>query len=61
MSLKDLKTLSPEALVAEKKKLLSLQFALRMQKGMGEAIKPHLFKQYRRDIARIETLLNENK
>ena len=61
MSLKDLKTLSPEALVAEKTKLQSLQFALRMQKGMGEAIKPHLFKQYRRDIARIETLLNENK
>ncbi len=61
MSLKDLKTLSPEALVAEKIKLQSQQFALRMQKGMGESIKPHLFKQYRRGIARIETLLNENK
>ncbi len=61
MSLKDLKSLSPEALITEKTKLLRLQFALRMQKGMGEAIKPHLLKQYRRDIARIETLLNENR
>ena len=52
MSLKDLKTLSPEALVAEKTKLQSQQFALRMQKGMGEAIKPHLFKQYRNPIKR---------
>ncbi|MBV53207.1 MAG: 50S ribosomal protein L29 [Coxiellaceae bacterium] len=61
MSLKDLKSLSAEELLVQKDKLLGLQFGLRMQKGMGETIKPHLFKQYRRDIARIETLLNENK
>ena len=61
MSLKDLKSLSAEELLVQKDKLLGLQFGLRMQKGMGESIKPHLFKQYRRDIARIETLLNENK
>ena len=61
MSLKDLKSLSAEELLVQKDKLLGLHFGLRMQKGMGETIKPHLFKQYRRDIARIETLLNENK
>ena len=61
MSLKELKSLSIQELTDEKNKLQSLQFALRMQKGMGESIKPHLFKQYRRNIARIETILNENK
>jgi large subunit ribosomal protein L29 len=59
MSLKELKELSVEGLQAEKTKILSQQFAFRMQKGMGESVKPHLIKQYRRNIARIETILNE--
>ena len=44
------------------KKLLELlkeQLQLRMQKGMGEMPKPHLFKQIRRNIALLKTLLRE--
>ena len=37
------------------------QFNLRMQQGAGEAAKPHLFKNARRDIARIKTVLAEKK
>ena len=33
------------------------QFKLRMQKGAGETIKPHLVKRVRRSIARIKTEL----
>ncbi|MCB1828227.1 MAG: 50S ribosomal protein L29 [Coxiellaceae bacterium] len=35
------------------------QFNLRMQKGMGEAPRPHIFKQVRRDIARIKTIIKQ--
>lgn len=34
------------------------QFNLRMQKGSGQAPRPHLFKLVRRDIARIKTELS---
>jgi large subunit ribosomal protein L29 len=47
-----------------KKKLLVFskdQFKLRMQKGAGQLIKPHLVKQIRRSIAKIKTVLTEKK
>lgn len=36
-------------------------FALRMQRGSGQDVKPHDFKRVRRDIARIKTFLNDKK
>ena len=45
-----------------KQELLELRkehFNLRMQKGMGQTPKPHLYKRVRRDIARVKTILNE--
>lgn len=45
-----------------KEELLNLrkeQFNLRMQQGAGQMTKPHLFKNVRRDIARIKTVLAE--
>lgn len=41
--------------------LLREQFNLRMQKGMGEMPRPHLFEQVRRDIARVKTMINEKE
>ena len=46
-----------------KDELLSLlreQFNLRMQKGSGAAVKPHLFKQVRRQIARVKTRMHQD-
>lgn len=61
MKSKDLR----EKSVAElKKELLELgkeQFNLRMQKGLGEAPRPHFYKKVRRDIARVKTLLKEKE
>ena len=34
-------------------------FNLRMQKGAGQAPKSHLFKQVKRKIARVKTLITE--
>ena len=47
-----------------KEELLNLrkeQFNLRMQQGVGEMSKPHLFKNVRRDIARVKTVLAEKQ
>ncbi|PMB54821.1 50S ribosomal protein L29 [Coxiella endosymbiont of Rhipicephalus microplus] len=47
-----------------KKELLELlkeQFNLRMQKSMGEVSRSHLYKQVRRNIARVKTLLKEKE
>lgn len=41
--------------------LLREQFNLRMQKGTGQLGQPHRMKQVRRDIARIHTVLNEQR
>jgi len=35
------------------------QFNLRMQKGTGQVAKPDQIKKVRRDIARVQTILNE--
>lgn len=41
--------------------LMRQQFKLRMQKGIGEVPSPHLFKQLRRSIARVKTILREKQ
>jgi large subunit ribosomal protein L29 len=55
-------TLNDKSVSSLKEELLSLlreQFNLRMQKGSGAAVKPHLFKQVRRMIARVKTRLHQ--
>jgi len=48
-------------LVEELLNLRKEQFNLRMQRGAGEMSKSHLFKNVRRDIARVKTILAEKK
>jgi len=46
------------------KELVSLrkeQFNLRMAEGSGQMIRPHLFKQARRNIARVKTVITQKK
>lgn len=50
---------SVEELSDELLALLKEQFNLRMQKGAGQAPKPHSFKKVRLAIARIKTILKE--
>lgn len=59
MSASEYRTKSVDELNKEKLELLREQFNMRMQNGTGELAKPHLLKKVRRDIARINTVLNE--
>lgn len=61
MKANELKALTPTALKDELIALLREQFNLRMQRGSGAGVKPHLFKQVRRKIARIKTIMHNMK
>jgi len=60
-SAKDYKEQDEAGLKEELLNLRKEQFNLRMQQGAGQMSKPHLFKNVRRDIARVKTVLAEKK
>ena len=61
MKAKDLRSKTSEELRSEEKSLLREQFNLRMQGVVSEGVKHHLFKQVRRGIARVKTILSERE
>lgn len=61
MKIDKLKAMTTDELKKELIDLLREQFNLRMQKGIGEMPKLHLYKQVRRNIARVKTVINEKE
>jgi large subunit ribosomal protein L29 len=61
MEAKELRAKSPQELTDELLKLRREQFALRMQRATGQAVKPDQFGKVRRNIARVKTVLQEIK
>jgi large subunit ribosomal protein L29 len=59
MKAADIRKKSVQELTAELMALLKEQFNLRIQRGIGQAPKSHLFSQVRKNIARIKTILKE--
>ncbi|MFT7388855.1 MAG: large subunit ribosomal protein L29 [Candidatus Endobugula sp.] len=59
MKATDLREKTAEELNAELLSTLEAQFKLRMQASSGQQVQTHLFKQTRRDAARIKTILKE--
>jgi large subunit ribosomal protein L29 len=59
MSASELRQKDVDGLKQELLALLREQFNLRMQKATGQASKPHLFRQVRRNIARVKMVLGE--
>lgn len=59
MKTHELRQKNPEELQQELLALLREQFNLRMQRATNQLSKPHLFRQVRRDIARVKTVLQE--
>jgi len=59
MNIKELRQKTDKELIVERKTLLKEQFNLRMQRGLEQAPRPHQFKNVRRDIARINTIIRE--
>ena len=59
MEAKELRAKSSQELLDELLKLRREQFALRMQRATGQAVKPDQFGKVRRNIARVKTVLRE--
>jgi large subunit ribosomal protein L29 len=59
MKATELREKTVEELGAELLSTLEEQFKLRMQASSGQQVQTHLFKQTRRDAARIKTILKE--
>lgn len=61
MSAQDLRNKSGAELTEELLKLRKEQFALRMQRATGQAVKPDQFGKVRRSIARLKTVMREKR
>lgn len=61
MKASELRTKSLEDLRSELVSILKEIFSLRMQRGIGQAPRTHLFRKLRREIARIKTILRERE
>jgi len=59
MKASELRVKTSDELNAELEALQKEQFNLRIQKSTGEAPRTHNFRQVRRKIAQIKTILNE--
>jgi large subunit ribosomal protein L29 len=60
MDAKELRSKSAAELNEELIKLRKEQFALRMQRATGQAIKPDQFGKVRKNVARLKTVLRES-
>ena len=61
MNAQDMREKNEMELREELSSLLREQFNLRMQRGIGQLATPHDLRRVRKDIARINTVLNEKK
>jgi len=61
MKTTELRNLSKEELLQKEKNLKEELFKLNMQRYSGRVEKPHMFSLLKRDIARIQTILQEKK
>jgi large subunit ribosomal protein L29 len=61
MKIEELRNLSKEDLLGKEKSLLEELSKMNMQRYAGSVEKPHKFSLIKREIARINTLLNEKK
>ena len=61
MSPKDIRELSEAELEKQLRDTRETHVELRMQKQTGQVEHPHRFKELRREIARLETILTEKR
>jgi large subunit ribosomal protein L29 len=61
MNATDLRSKSSDELSEELVTLRREQFNVRMQQATGESTKPHEHSRIRKDIARVKTILTEQK
>lgn len=61
MTAKEIRELSVEEISIKLRETRELLLQLRLRKQTGQVEKPHLFRLYRKDIARLETVLTSKR
>lgn len=59
MTSKEIRDLAPAEITTKLRDTRELLLQLRLRKHTGQVEKPHLLREYRKDIARLETILKE--
>ncbi|MEI8088310.1 MAG: 50S ribosomal protein L29 [Opitutaceae bacterium] len=61
MTAKEISALSPAEITTKLRETREQLLQLRLRKQTGQVEKPHLLRTYRKDIARLETVLSAKK
>jgi large subunit ribosomal protein L29 len=61
MTSKEIRELSPAEITTKLRETREQLLQLRLRKNTGQVEKPHLLRTYRKDIARLETILKQKK
>jgi len=61
MKIKEIRDLSIDDMVQKRNDLKQQLYNLNYERRMGRVEKPHIFRSIKKNIARIETILNERK
>lgn len=61
MKAKEIRELAPAEIVTKLRETREQLLQLRLRKNSGQVEKPHLLRDYRREIARLETILKQKK
>lgn len=61
MTSKEIRDLAPAEITTQLRETREKLLQLRLRKHTGQVEKPHLLREYRKDIARLETILKEKK
>ena len=61
MTSKEIRDLAPAEITTKLRETREQLLQLRLRKNSGQVEKPHLLREYRKDIARLETILQQKK
>ncbi len=61
MKMKEIRELAPAEITTKLRETREQLLQLRLRKHTGQVEKPHLLREYRKDIARLETVRKEKK
>ena len=61
MTAKEIRELAPTEITTKLRETRDQLLQLRLRKNTGQVEKPHLLREYRKDIARLETIIKQKK
>ena len=61
MNVKEIRELAPAEIITKLRETREQLLQLRLRKHTGQVEKPHLLREYRKDVARLETILMQKQ